>query len=198
MARILVLYYSAGGHTELMALAEAAGARKVPGAQVAIKRVASIKPRPEPKPGTPAAKIPIAEPLELKDYDAIIFGSPTRFGTMCSDMRHFIDQTGPLWEAGALIGKIGSAFTSTSTQHGGAETTLTSFHTTLLHHGMIVVGLTYAEAGLMEMKEVCGGSPYGASTISGIDETRQPSDNEFDLAEAQGKRVAELAVKLFG
>lgn len=197
MARVLILYYSAEGHTELMALAVAAGARQVGGAEVTVKRVPPFG-TDHPKPGSAAERVEIAKPDDLKDYDAIIFGTPTRFGNMCAEMRRFLDQTGPLWAAGALINKIGSVFVSTGTQHGGQETTITSFHSTLLHHGMILVGLTYAMPQMVTTDEVSGGSPYGAGTIAGNDDGRQPTDNEFDLAEAQGVRVAEIAVKLFG
>lgn len=198
MARVLVLYYSAKGHTEIMALAVAAGARQIEGVEVVIKRVPPLGRPDTPLPGSPAATIPLATPEELAEYDAIIFGTPTRFGNMCAEMRHFLDQTGPLWAAGGLINKIGSVFVSTGTQHGGAETTITSFHNTLFHHGMIVVGISYAAPQLVMTHEVSGGSPYGAGTIAGSDDSRQPTDNEFDLAEAQGYRVAGLARQLFG
>lgn len=192
MARVLVLYYSEHGHVAQMAVAVAHGARGVTGAEVVVKRVPPIGKPPEEH------TLPIANPLELRDYDAIIFGTPTRFGNMCAEMRYFLDQTGPLWVEGGLIGRIGSVFVSTSSQHGGQETTITSFHTTLLHHGMIIVGIPYSEAGLVNMAEITGGSPYGAGTISANDEERQPTDNEFDLAEAQGRRVATIAVRLYG
>ena len=133
----------------------------------------------------------------MAEADAIIFGTPTRFGNMCAQMRNFLDQTGGLWAKGGLIGKVGSVFTSTATQHGGQETTITSFHTTLLHHGMIIVGVPYSEQGLSAIKEVSGGSPYGASTIAGPDGSRQPSENELALARAQGQRVAEITKRLF-
>jgi NAD(P)H dehydrogenase (quinone) len=141
-------------------------------------------------------RAPVASPNELPEYDAIIFGTPTRFGNMASQMRNFLDQTGPLWVKGALIGKIGSVFTSTATQHGGQETTITSFHTTLLHQGMIIVGLPYSFAGLTLMSEITGGSPYGASTLAGADGSRQPSANELDGARFQGRHVAGIAVNL--
>jgi NAD(P)H dehydrogenase (quinone) len=198
MARILVLYYSEQGHTEQMAMAVAHGARGVTGAEVTIKRIPPIPGKPEHvKPGSTAAQIAIATPDELKDYDGIIFGTPTRFGNMCAEMRYFLDQTSGLWASGGLVGRVASVFVSTSSQHGGHETTITSFHTTLLHHGMIIIGIPYTELGLMNMAEISGGSPYGAGTISASDDQRQPSDNEFDLAEAQGKRVATLAVRLY-
>lgn len=192
MARVLVLYYSERGHIEQMALSVAHGARSVKGAEVVVKRVPPI--------GRPPAEhsLPIADPMELRDYDAIIFGTPARFGNMCAEMRFFLDNTVQLWVEGGLIGRVGSVFVSTGTQHGGQETTITSFHNTLLHHGMIIVGIPYSEAGLVTMAEITGGSPYGAGTISANDDQRQPTDNEFDLAEAQGRRVATIAVRLYG
>jgi NAD(P)H dehydrogenase (quinone) len=141
-------------------------------------------------------KAPIATVDELPDYDAIIFGTPTRFGNMASQMRNFLDQTGGLWFRGALIGKVSSVFCSTATQHGGQETTIISFHTTLLHHGMIIVGVPYSVEELMNMNEITGGSPYGASTLAGSDGKRMPSANELTIAFAQGRRVAEIAAKL--
>jgi len=198
MARVLVLYYSEQGHTEQMAMAVAHGARTVQGTEVTIKRVLPLGKPDTAKPGSAASQIEIADPLELKDYDGIIFGTPTRFGNMCAEMRYFLDQTGPLWAAGALVGRVGSVFVSSSTQHGGQETTITSFHTTLLHHGMIIVGIPYTELALVNTSEVSGGSPYGAGTITASDDRRQPSDNEFDIAEAQGRRVANVALRLYG
>lgn len=200
MPRILVLYYSSYGHVERMAEAEAEGARSVAGTDVVIKRV------PELVPAEVAHKAgmkldqsaPIAEVAELPDYDAIIFGTPTRFGNMAAQMRNFLDQTGGLWARGALIGKPASVFASTSTQHGGQETTLTSFHTTLLHHGMVIVGLPYAAPGLQNMTEVSGGTPYGATTLSGPDNSRRPSENELELARFQGRHVAEITARLTG
>jgi len=192
MARVLVLYYSERGHIEQMAMAVAHGARGVQGAEIVVKRVPPISRAPVPQ------DIPVADPLELRDYDAIIFGTPARFGNMCAEMRYFLDQTGPLWVEGGLIGRIGSVFVSTSSQHGGQETTITSFYNTLIHHGMIIVGIPYSEAGLVNMAEISGGSPYGAGTISANDDERLPIDNEFDLAEAQGRRVATIAVRLYG
>ncbi len=144
------------------------------------------------------AHIPVATPDQLSEADAIIFGTPTRFGNMCAQMRNFIDQTGKLWAAGKLIGKIGSVFTSTGTQHGGQETTITSFHSTLLHHGMIIVGVPYSEQGLVNMKEITGGSPYGAGTLAGSDGSRRPSENELSIARFQGRHVAAIAKKLAG
>jgi NAD(P)H dehydrogenase (quinone) len=198
MAKVLVLYYSSYGHIETMANAIAAGAASVPGTEVAIRRV------PELMPAEIAAKAgvktdqaaPIATVDELPQYDAIIFGTPTRFGNMAAQMRNFLDQTGGLWARGALIGKVGSVFASTATQHGGQEMTITSFHTTLLHHGMIIAGVPYSVPQLTAMDAVQGGTPYGATTLAGPDGSRQPSANELAIAEAQGKRVAELAAKL--
>jgi NAD(P)H dehydrogenase (quinone) len=141
---------------------------------------------------------PIATPDELADYDAIIFGTPTRFGNMCAQMRNFIDQTGGLWFSGKLIGKVGSVFVSTATQHGGQESTILSFHTTLLHHGMVIVGVPYSESKLMELGEVSGGSPYGATTIAAANGSRQPSANELAIAHFQGQHVAQITAKLHG
>ena len=140
--------------------------------------------------------VPIITPDQLEDADAIIFGTPTRFGNMAAQMRNFLDQTGGLWMKGGLIGKVGSVFTSTGTQHGGQETTITSFHTTLLHHGMVIVGVPYSEQRLMNMEEITGGTPYGASTLAGADGSRQPSENELEIAKFQGRHVAEIAQKL--
>ena len=198
MSKILVLYYSAYGHIEKMAEAIAEGARAVPGTEVTIKRVLELVPAEIAKKSgmkldQPA---PIATVDELATYDAIIFGTPTRFGNMCAQMRNFLDQTGGLWMRGALVGKVGSVFASTGTQHGGQETTITSFHSTLLHLGMIIVGLPYAFAGLTNMNEITGGSPYGASTLAGADGSRQPSANELDGARYQGKHVAQITAKL--
>jgi NAD(P)H dehydrogenase (quinone) len=140
--------------------------------------------------------VPIASPDELADYDAIIFGTPTRFGNMAAQMRNFLDQTGGLWFRGALVGKVGSVFASTATQHGGQETTITSFHSTLLHHGMVIVGLPYSYPGLTTMDEISGGTPYGATTLAGGDGSRQPTENELDGARFQGRHVAEIAGRL--
>ena len=144
------------------------------------------------------ANVPIATPAQLADADAIIFGTPTRFGNMAAQMRNFLDQTGGLWAKGALIGKVGSVFTSTGTQHGGQETTITSFHTTLLHHGMVIVGVPYSCQELTNMNEITGGSPYGAGTLAGGDGSRQPSANELAIARFQGRHVAEITAKLVG
>ena len=198
MTKVLVLYYSTYGHVERMAEAVAEGARSVPGTEVAVKRVPELMP--EAVARAAGAKLdqaaPIAKPEDLTGYDAVIFGTPTRYGNMAAQMRNFLDQTGALWASGALVGKVGSAFASTATQHGGQETTLTSFHTTLLHLGMIIVGLPYAATGQMGIGEITGGSPYGATTIAGGRGERQPSANELDLARFQGRHVAEIAAAL--
>lgn len=197
MTKILVLYYSMYGHTETMAKAVAEGARSVEDTEVTLKRVPEIIP--EEKARDAGVKLdqsaPVASTDELADYDAIIFGTPTRFGNMCAQMRNFLDQTGGLWANGKLIGKVGSVFTSTGTQHGGQETTITSFHTTLLHHGMIIVGVPYSCKGITKMNEITGGSPYGASTLADSDGSREASDNEIDIARFQGAHVAEVAKK---
>ena len=198
MAKVLVLYYSSYGHIEAMASAVAEGAASVAGCHCVVKRV------PELVTAEVAAAsgmkveqtAPIATVDELADYDAIIFGTPTRFGNMAAQMRNFLDQTGGLWFQNKLVGKVGSAFCSTASQHGGQETTLTSFHTTLLHHGMIIVGLPYTFKGNSEMGEISGGTPYGASTLAG-DGSRMPSTNELDGARFQGRHVAEIATRLF-
>lgn len=199
MAKVLVLYYSSYGHIETMAEAVADGARSA-GADVTVKRVPELVPEEIARQSGLKLdqKAPVATPNELGDYDAIIFGAPTRFGTMAAQMRNFIDQTGGLWAEGKLVGKVGSAFTATATQHGGQESTLLSFHTTLLHHGMVVVGLPYAAQGQMRIDELTGGSPYGASTITGGDGSRMPSENELELARFQGRHVAEIAAKQAG
>lgn len=198
MARILVIYYSSYGHVEAMAQAVAAGVNGVDGCEAILKRVPEIVPD-EIARGA-GIKLdqaaPLASPDELGDYDAIIFGTPTRFGNMAAQMRNFLDQTGPLWARGALIGKVGSVFASTASQHGGQETTITSFHTTLLHHGMVVVGLPYSFAGNAIMTEISGGTPYGATTIAGGDGSRLPSENELAGARFQGDHVARITLKL--
>jgi len=198
MAKILVLYYSMYGHIETMAKAVAEGVRSVEDTEVIIKRVPDLMS--EDLARKAGAKLdqtaPIATVDELPEYDAIIFGTPTRFGNMCAQMRNFLDRTGKLWLNGSLIGKVGSVFTSTATQHGGQETTITSFHTTLLHHGMIIVGVPYSCQEIMNMSEITGGSPYGASTLAGVDGTRHPSENELKIARFQGAHVAEVAKKL--
>lgn len=198
MAKILVLYYSSYGHTEVMANAVAEGARAVAKAVVDVKRVPELVPD-EVAQGA-GIKLeqdaPFAKPEELADYDAIIFGTPTRFGMMASQMKNFLDQTGGLWAQGKLIGKVGSVFTSTATQHGGQESTLLNFHTVLLHHGMVVVGLPYSFQGQTRMDEITGGSPYGATTLANGDGSRQPSATELEGARFQGRHVAEIAGKL--
>jgi NAD(P)H dehydrogenase (quinone) len=199
MPKILILYYSAYGHIETMAEAVAQGARSLPRTEVTIKRVPELVPEGiAKKSGMKLDQTaPIATPDELPDYDAVIFGTPTRFGNMAAQMRNFLDQTGGLWMKGSLIGKLGSVFTSTATQHGGQETTITSFHSTLLHQGMVIVGVPYSCQELLNMNEITGGSPYGASTLAGADGSRQPSENELKIARFQGRHVAEIAAKLF-
>ncbi|HMR29405.1 MAG TPA: NAD(P)H:quinone oxidoreductase [Geminicoccaceae bacterium] len=200
MTKILVLYYSSWGHVEQMAEAVADGARKVPGAEVTIKRVPELVPDEVAKAAHYKLdqKAPIAQPAELADYDAVIFGTPTRYGNMAAQMKNFLDQTGGLWVKGALVGKVGSVFASTATQHGGQETTITSFHTVLLHQGMVIVGLPYAFQGQMTMSEITGGSPYGASTMAAGDGSRRPTENELAGARYQGEHVARIASKLKG
>lgn len=199
MSKVLVLYYSSYGHVETLAKAVAEGARGVSGTQVDVCRVAELVPedvaeRSGYKRDQDAPQLD--DPNALVEYDAIIVGTPTRFGNMASQMRNFWDKTGGIWAQGKLIGKIGSAFTSTASQHGGQETTLTSIHTTLLHLGMVIVGVPYSCQALTELNEVSGGTPYGATTIAGGDGSRQPSDNELTIARFQGQHVAELASKL--
>lgn len=199
MAKVLVLYYSFYGHIEAMAHAVAEGAREA-GAEVAVKRA------PETLPAAvleqAGAKLdqsaPVASVDELPEYDAIIFGSPTRFGSVVSQMRNFLEQTGGLWAQGKLIGKVGSVFTSAATQHGGQESTQLTIIPTLLHHGMVVVGLPYSCADQMGIDEVNGGSPYGASTVVGGQGERMPSEKELAMARFQGRHVAEVAAKLAG
>jgi NAD(P)H dehydrogenase (quinone) len=199
MTKILVLYYSMYGHIETMANAVAEGARSA-GADVTVKRVPELVPEEVLKKSGAKTdqKAPIATVDELPSYDGIIFGVPTRFGNMAAQMRNFLDHTGGIWMKGGLIGKVGSVFASTATQHGGQETTIVSTHTTLLHHGMVIVGIPYSQQELMNMTEITGGSPYGASTLAGGDGKRQPSENELKLARFQGKHVAEIAKKLAG
>ena len=200
MTKILVLYHSTYGHIEKMAEAVAEGARSVEGVSVDIKRVPELVPEElARKSGYKLDQAaPIAQPADLADYDAIIVGAGTRYGTAASQMRNFLDQTGPLWAKGALVGKVGSAFTSTATQHGGQEVTLIGLIQTLLHHGMVIAGLPYAWSGQQRMDEITGGSPYGATTITGGDGSRMPSDNELDGARWQGAYVAQIAQKLKG
>jgi NAD(P)H:quinone oxidoreductase type IV len=200
-AKIQVVFYSMYGHIHKMAEAVAAGAREG-GAEVALYQVAELMSDDQlEKAGAKAARtafadIPFAIPDQLADADAVIFGAPTRYGNMCAQMRNFLDQTGGLWMKGGLIGKVGSVFTSSATQHGGQETTITSFHSTLLHHGMVIVGVPYSEQRQMKIDEITGGSPYGASTITGGDGSRQPSENELAIARFQGKHVATLTGQL--
>src|SRR5215471_16962962 len=199
MAKVLVLYYSAYGHIEAMANAVAEGAREA-GASVDIKRVPELVPAEVAKASyyklDQAA--PIAKVEELANYDAIIVGTGTRFGRMSSQMANFLDQAGGLWMKGALVGKVGGAFSSTATQHGGQETTLFSLIANLFHFGMIVVGLPYSFQGQMRLDEVTGGSPYGATTIAGGDGSRRPSENELAGARHQGELIAQIAKKIFG
>src|SRR6202045_107350 len=199
MTKVLVLYYSAYGHIETMANAVAEGAREA-GASVDIKRVPELVPEAVAKASyyklDQAA--PVAKIEELANYDAIVVGTGTRFGRLSSQMANFLDQAGGLWMRGALHGKVGGAFTSTGTQHGGQETTLFSMITNLLHFGMVVVGLDYGHAGQMTLEEITGGSPYGATTIAGGDGSRRPTANELQGARYQGRKVAEVANKLHG
>jgi NAD(P)H:quinone oxidoreductase type IV len=202
MAKIQVVFYSMYGHVYQLAEAVAKGAREVQDTQVTLYQVPELVPDEAlEKSGAKAARqafaeIPVAEPARLAEADAIIFGTPTRFGNMAAQMRNFLDQTGQLWFNGALVGKIGSVFASTGTQHGGQETTITSFHSTLLHHGMIIVGVPYTEQRLLNMDEITGGTPYGATTLARADGSRQPTENELAIARFQGKHVAEIARKL--
>src|SRR5271168_3552888 len=199
MPNVLVLYYSSYGHVELMAQAQAEGAARIAKARVLIKRVPETVPPEVAK--ASGFKLDQAAPLaaldELEQYDAVIFGTPTRFGNMAGQMRNFLDQTGALWSRGALVGKIGSVFCSTASQHGGQETTITSFHSTLLHHGMIIVGLPYTFKDLTTMREVTGGTPYGASCVTGVgDESRMPSNLELEMCRFQGEHVSRIASRL--
>lgn len=200
MPRILVLYHSTYGHIETMAKAIAEGARSIEGAEVDIRRVPELVPEDVARKAGYKLdqEAPLAKVDELPNYDAIIIGAGTRYGRIASQMANFLDQTGGLWARGALEGKVGSAFTSTATQHGGQETTLMAIHTNLLHFGMVCVGLPYSYAGQMTLDEITGGAPYGATTIAGGDGSRQPSRNELDGARYQGRLVAELARKLHG
>ena len=199
MAKVLVLYYSSYGHIETMAEAVAAGAREA-GATVDVKRVPETAPE-EVARGAHFKldqAAPVATVAELANYDAIVIGAPTRFGRMPSQMAAFLDQAGGLWASGALNGKVGAAFTSTGSQHGGQETTLFSIITNLFHFGLVVVGLPYSFQGQMRIDEVHGGAPYGATTIAAGDGSRQPSETDLDGARFQGRHVAEIATKLFG
>jgi NAD(P)H dehydrogenase (quinone) len=198
MPKILILYWSAYGHIEQMAKAVAEGARSVAGAEVVLKRVLELSSEDEAKRAgrNLDQSVPIAIVEELAGYDAIIFGAPTRFGNVAAPMRALLDRTGGLWAADALVGKVGSVFTSSATQHGGQESTILSFHITLLHHGMVVVGLPYSCKAQTTLEEITGGSPYGASTIAAGDGSRQPSENELGMARFQGEHVARIAAKL--
>ncbi len=197
MAKVLVLYYSSWGHIEQMAYAAAEGAREA-GAEVVVKRVPELVPTEIAQAAhyKTDQKAPIATVEELPEYDAIIIGTPTRYGTMTAQMKNFLDQTGGLWAQGKLIGKVGSVFTSTATQHGGQEATILTTLPVLLHHGMVVVGLPYSFQGQMGVDQIRGGSPYGASTIAAGDGSRQPSEIDLDGARFQGKHVAQIAAKL--
>ena len=200
--KILIVFYSKYGHVYQMAEAIAEGAKKVQGAEVEIRRVPETLPQDVlEKMGAVEAQnafshIPVCTVDELAQADAIIFGTPTRFGNMCGQMRQFLDATGQLWASGSLVGKVGSVFASTATQHGGQESTILTFHVTLLHHGFVVVGLPYAFQGQMRIDEMTGGSPYGATTIAGSDGSRMPSENELEAARFQGQHVALIASKL--
>jgi len=199
MPRVLVLYYSSYGHIEAMAYAQAEGASRIAGAQVSVKRVPELTPPDVARAGgfKLDQRAPLARPEELDQYDLILFGTPTRFGNMAAQMRNFLDQTGALWMSGALVGKVGSVFCSTASQHGGQETTITSFHSTLLHHGMIVVGLPYTFKELTTMREVTGGTPYGASCVTGAgSETRMPTALELQMCRYQGEHVARITARL--
>ena len=200
--KVLVVFYSTYGHIYQMAEAIAEGAKAVAGAEVEIRRVPeTLPPDVLEKMGALEAQkalshVPVCTVEELAQADAVVFGTPTRFGNMCGQMRQFLDATGSLWAEGALVGKVGSVFASSATQHGGQESTILTFHVTLLHHGFVVVGLPYAFQGQMRIDEITGGSPYGASTIAGGDGSRMPSENELDAARFQGKHVADIAAKL--
>ena len=200
--KVLIVYYSMYGHINRMAEAIAEGAKTVKGAEVVLRRVPETLPKEVlVKMGAIEAQkkfenVPVATVDELESADAVIFGTPTRFGNMCGQMRQFLDATGGLWAKGALVGKVGSVFTSSATQHGGQESTLLSFHITLLHHGLVVVGLPYSFQGQMRNDEVTGASPYGASTIAGTQGERSPTENELQAARFQGAHVAAIASKL--
>ncbi len=202
--KIQVIFYSMYGHIHQMAEAVAEGARSIEGAQVSLYQVPELVPEEAlVKSGAKEARsafahIPVIEPQDMVAADAIIFGTPTRFGNMCAQMRQFLDRCGKLWMEGSLIGKVGSVFASTGTQHGGQETTITSFHTTLFHLGMVVVGVPYSEQRLVAMDQITGGTPYGATTLAGTDNTRRPSENELAIARFQGAHVASIAKRLAG
>ena len=200
--KVLIVYYSTYGHVHKMAEAVAEGVREIAGAEAILRRVPeTLSEEVLEKMGAVEAQqsmsnVPVCTVDELASADAVIFGTPTRFGNMCGQMRQFLDATGQLWAKGALVGKVGSVFTSSATQHGGQESTILSFHITLLHHGFVVVGLPYTFQGQMRTDEITGGSPYGASTIAGGSGERMPSENELDAARFQGKHVATIALKL--
>ena len=202
--KVLILFYSTYGHIHKMAEAIAEGVSEINGAEAVLRRVPETLPAEvlEKMGAVEAQKtmahVPVATVDELAAADAVIFGTPTRFGNMCGQMRQFLDATGQLWAKGALVGKVGSVFACSATQHGGQESTILSFHITLLHHGFVIVGLPYSFQGQMRTDEITGGSPYGASTIAGGAGERMPSDNELDAARFQGKHVAEIAAKLKG
>jgi NAD(P)H:quinone oxidoreductase type IV len=204
MAKVQIVFYSMYGHVYQLAEAVAEGAREVPDTEVSLYQVPELMSDEalEQSGARDARKafadVPVAEPAQLAEADAIIFGTPTRFGNMCAQMRNFLDQTGQLWFTGALVGKLGSVFASTGTQHGGQETTITSFHSTLLHHGMIIVGVPYTVQELLNMDEITGGTPYGATTLAGADGSRRPTENELAIARFQGRHVAQIAQKLCG
>ena len=201
-ARVLVVYYSLYGHVHRLAEAAAQGVRSVPEVEAIVRRVPeTLPPEVIDKLGATEAQrqqahVPVCEVNELAEHDGILFGAPTRFGAVCGQMRQFLDATGQLWVKGALVGKVGSVLTSSATQHGGQESTILGFHTTLLHHGMVIAGLPYSFQGQMAMGEVTGCSPYGASTIAGPDGRRLPTDNELEGARHQGAYVAKLVKKL--
>jgi len=199
IVNIQIIFYSMYGHVYKLAKAIEEGAKQVLGANVSLYKVTElVSEEALIKSGAKEAQkqflhIPVAQVSQLPEADAIIFGTPTRFGNMCAQMRNFLDQTGGVWGSGGLIGKVGSVFSSTGTQHGGQETTITSFHSTLLHQGMVVVGVPYSAEGLTYMDDITGGTPYGATTMAGSDGKRQPTENELNIAKFQGKHVAEIA-----
>ena len=202
--KIKVVFYSMYGHIYRLAEAIAEGASEIPGVEVGLYQVPELVPDALlQKSGAKAARrafehVPVIRPEQLADADGILFGTPTRFGNMCTQMRNFLDQTGGLWVKGSLIGKVGSVFACTASQHGGQETTIVSFHTTLLHQGMIIVGAPYSEQRLMGMDEISGGTPYGATSIAGNDGSRQPSSNELAIARFQGRHVALITKRQTG
>jgi NAD(P)H dehydrogenase (quinone) len=202
--RVQIIFYSLHGHVYRVAEAVADGARQVTGVAVTLYQVPEFGADEKAAAGghgqarAAFAHIPLARPDQLSEAEGVIFGTPTRFGNMCAQMRRFLDQTSTLWLRGALVGRVGSVFTSTASQHGGQETTITSFHNTLLHHGMIIVGVPYTEKRLLTMQEITGGSPYGAGTLAGADGSRQPTENELAIARFQGRHVADITRRLFG